>query len=482
MIQKNHIKRIGYRVSALTAVAIVLMSARVWSADIDVKIGAGVGAKLACSGVYLMGRDPQEVIKRDLRKFYFPILKDAKFDFDTKKNTATATIGNVTRSALYRPGTGCTLMIDTSRDALLNQSRGITENPRNLRPYEWPTGDIVKLDRRSKAINWHQLDKAVDGVFEDNIKNSDIDTRAIVVVYDGKIIAERYADGFNAKSRFLSWSASKSVASALIGTFVSDGKLALHDPAPVPQWSSKQKSHRNITLHQLITMTSGLEFSEKYVPGDDVTSMLFTEANMGEYAAKKPLSDKPGTLWSYSSGTTNILSRIVFDQSGGSLKSLHRYANDRFFKPLGMTSAIFESDVSGAHVGSSYFYATAQDWARFGLLYLNEGKAGGKQILSKSWVEYSKTPTPLAAKGMYGAQFWLNGGHPVRDEGHMMPDCPNDLYLANGYQGQHIAIAPSKKAVVIRLGWTTKDARFDTNKHFSQILKALPDDRLVSQH
>ena len=138
-----------------------------------------------------------------------------------------------------------------------------------------------------------------------------------------------------------------------------------------------------------------------------------------------------------------------------------------------MTSAIFEPDVFGAHVGSSYFYATAQDWARFGLLYLNEGKVGDKQILSKEWVEYTHTPTPLAPKGMYGAQFWLNGGHPTRDEGLMMPDMPKDAYMASGFNDQWTAIIPSKKAVIVRMGWTN-GTRYNTNKHFAAILDALP--------
>jgi CubicO group peptidase (beta-lactamase class C family) len=464
-------------VVAITMAAMVVFiftTGRAWSKGYDGTLGTGVGAKLACSGVYLMGRDPQEVIKRDLRRFYYPLLKDASFDFDIKKKTVSATIGKVTRTALYRPGIGCTLMIDTDRDKLLAQANGIKENSRKHRPYQWPEGDIVTLHKDSKNIDWHQLDKAIDGAFEDNTEHKIIDTRAIIVVYDGKIIAERYARGFDSKSHFLSWSASKSVTSALIGTLVTDKKLALYDPAPVPVWSSGKDTRHQISLHHLITMTSGLEFTEPYIPDNDSTDMLFKNANMADFAIQKPLSATPGSLWSYSSGTTNILSRILFDQTGGSLKSLHSYATDRFFSPLGMSSAIFEVDVSGAHVGSSYFYATAQDWARFGLLFLNEGKVKDKQLLSKDWVEYSKTPTPLAPKGEYGAQFWLNGGHPERDEGHMLPDCPTDMYMANGYAGQHIGIVPSKKAIVVRLGWTTKGAKFDTNKHFSEILKTLP--------
>jgi len=438
-------------------------------------MGAGVGAKLACSGIYLMGRDPDEVVKRDLRPFMDPLLKSARFEFDAEKQTATATMwGLVTRTALYRPGVGCTIMIDTDRAELLAQAEGIKDDPRDHRPAEWPAGDVVTLDQRAADIDWQQLDKAIDGAFEDTTENKTIDTRAILVVYDGKIIAERYADGFNDRSRFLSWSASKSVASALIGTLVSDGKLGLHDPAPIAEWSSEDDPRHEISLHHLLTMTSGLEFVEHpYSPGNDSVVMLFEKAKMGEYAANKPLFKTPGTFWAYSSGTTNLLSRILFDQLGGSLKLVHDYSWARFFKPAGMTSAIFETDAAGAHVGSSSFYATAQDWARFGLLFLNEGRMGDQQVLSKEWVAYSHRLTPLAPKGMYGAQFWLNGGHPSGEGGLMMPDCPKDLYMANGFNGQHIAIVPSKNAVVVRLGWTN-GARFDTNKYFSEILKAIP--------
>jgi len=440
-------------------------------------MAASAGAKLACSGVYAMGREPDEVIKRDLRPFYAPLLEYASFDFDLEKQTAEATmLGLVSRTALYRPGVGCTVMIDTDREELLDQSRGIEDAQLVNRPGDWPEGDVVTLDNSLENIDWLQLEKGITGAFEDNTENKIIDTRAIIVVYEGRIIAEQYADGFDGYSRFMSWSASKSITSALIGTLVTDGKLALHDPAPVHEWASESDPRHAITLHHLLTMTSGLEFSEPYLPGNDSTDMLFKTARMGDFAAGKPLFKQPGELWAYSSGTTNLLSRILFDTVGGNLKSTHDYVWERFFEPVGMTSAIFDTDVFGSHVGSSFFYASARDWARFGLLYLNEGKVGDRQILSKEWVEYSHTPTPLAPKGMYGAQFWLNGGHPTGDdEGLMMPDCPKDMYMASGYNEQRIAIVPSKKAVVVRLGWTTLGARFDTNKHFSQILAAIPD-------
>ena len=436
---------------------------------------ASAGAKLACSGVYLMGRTPEEVIRRDVNKFD-PAMKLASFQFDDVHQIASATVlGIIERSALYRPGIGCTLMVDTTVEQLLIQAEGIEVARQSPRPQAWPEGDVVTLPRRGKNIDWQQLDQGIDDAFEDLTENKTVDTRAVLVVHDGKIIAERYADGFDNKSRFLSWSASKSITSALIGTLVTDGKLALHAPAPVVEWALKDDPRHAISLHHLLTMTTGLEFSENYIPGNDSTEMLFSQAQMGGYAANKPLAFPPGTLWAYSSGTTNILSRILFDTTGGNLKSVHDYAWQRFFKPLGMTSAVFEPDVRGAFVGSSYFHATAQDWARFGLLYLNRGRVGDQQLLSGDWVSYSHTPTPLAPQGKYGAQFWLNAGNPSRDEGLMMPNLPKDTYMAMGFNDENIVIVPSKNAVVIRLGWSTSGTRFDTNRHFSAILAALPD-------
>lgn len=435
----------------------------------------GVGAKLACSGAYLMGREPSEVVARDLRRFYGPGLAHARFDFDAETQTAIASFfGLASRTALYREGLGCTLMIDTDREELREQARGIVEHPRHHRPQEWPEGDVISLSRDAAGVDWQALEEAIAGAFEDTTEFKIVDTRAAIVVYDGKIVAARYAEGFNGDSRFLSWSASKSMTSALIGTLVTDGKLDLEAPAPVKEWASANDPRRAITLHQLMTMSSGLEFSEPYLPGNDSTNMLFKTRAMGDFAAAKPLFQEPGTLWDYSSGTTNLLSRILQEQAGGSLKAVHDYSWSRFFEPVGMRSAVFEPDASGSHVGSSYFYASAPDWARFGLLFLNRGKVGERQILSEEWVDYSRTPTPLAPKGMYGAQFWLNGGHPERDEGLMMPDCPKDMYVASGYNGQHIAIVPSRQAVVVRLGWTTEGASFDTNKHFGRILASLP--------
>lgn len=445
-------------------------------ATITREMAAGAGAKLACSGVFLQNRTPENVVQRDLRPIAYPLLKEVEFGFDQNTKIATAIAGDVKRSALYRPGVGCTLMLDNSTpDQLLEQAEEIADNFRPGRAQEWPLGDEVSMDRNRRDVDWEKLDAAVDAAFVDASEHQTVDTRAVLVVYQGKIVAEKYAEGFNQESRFLAWSASKSVASALIGTMVTRNKLALDEAAPVSEWSAEGDARGQITLRSLLNMTSGLEFTEPYIPGNDSTNMLFREGYMAKYAANKPAETAPDTKWYYSSGTTNILSHILFDAVGGTLQDVHTYAWDHFFKPVGMTSAVFEPDVSGSHVGSSYFYATAQDWARFGLLFLNEGMVGDKQVLSREWVAYTRSVTPLAPKGMYGAQFWHNRGSLDNEEDRMLVGAPKDLFMAAGYAGQHIAIVPSKDAVVIRFGWTNRGEKFDVNKHFSEILNALPE-------
>lgn len=437
---------------------------------------AAAGAKLACSGVYVGGRSPNHVIEHDLSNFYGSFFQYADYTFDQEQQTATATVlGLISRSALYRPGLGCTLMVDVSAKELLLQAKGITPVALEKRPEIWPAGDSVELGKGDAAIEWNILQGAVMGAFAEDAEGRDVDTRAVLVVHNGKIIAERYADGYDRDTRFLGWSASKAVTSALIGTAVMEGKLVVDKPAPVKEWSDESDPRSQVSLHHLLTMSSGLEFSEPYIPDNDSTDMLFKLPRMGDFVASKPLAYDPGTHWYYSSGTTNLLARIYFENTGGTLTSNFDMAQQQLFGPLGMTSAVFEPDVSGAFVGSSYFYASARDWARFGLLYLNEGKVGDRQILSKEWVDYSRTPIAQAAQGKYGAQFWLNAGTPGDPADRRYPDLPQDYYMASGYNDQHIGIIPSKNAVIVRLGWTTGAAKFDLNGHYARILAALPD-------
>ena len=437
-------------------------------------VGAGVAAELACSGVFVSDRTLEDVVQHDVRRLS-PLTGMNRYALDAaNKSVSVTALGLVTRTAIYRPGVGCTLLVDSDAQTLRKQAEGISVPSMAPRPAPWPEGDSVDLTALPAGVDRAALDRAVADSLSDETPDKAIDTRAIIVVYHGQIVAERYAPGFNKSTRFLGWSASKSVTATLVGTLIADGKLALDAPPPVPEWKDAGDPRGKITLRQLLNMSSGLEFKEPYDPGSDSTTMLFERHDMAAYAASKPLAHPPGTVWSYSSGTANILSRLAFQAAGGTLAGYEAYARAHLFDPAGMTSATFQPDETGNFVGSSYLYATARDWARFGLLYLDRGTINGQRLLSESWVDFVQVPAPADAHKGYAAQFWLNALTTPGGTARQFPHLPADYFAAEGHNDEFIAIFPSHKAVIVRLGWTTGSASFDRDKHFAAILAALP--------
>jgi CubicO group peptidase (beta-lactamase class C family) len=429
-------------------------------------IAAAYAAQMLCAGVFVSGRDVEPVLRDDILPAN-PVLRFAKTAVDRSSGLATASLfGVARRSALYRPGLGCTLVGAGGVPALLRQADGIQPMSRRARSQIWPTGDAVE------PVASDAIAAALDQAF---VQSAGVDTRAIVLVHRGRVVAERYAPGFSADSEMLGWSMSKSVTSALIGTLVDSGRLALDAPVPLPVWRQADDGRRDITLRQLLDMTSGLKFDETYEPGDDATQMLYREDDMAAYAARQPIAAVPGTRWSYSSGTANILSGVVREAAGGSLAATYDYARTHLFEPAGMTSAIFEPDTAGTPVGSSYLYMTARDWARFGLIYLNKGVLGWQRLLSADWVAASQRPA-VTADGKtlaYARQFWLNSdgdrADPLR-----LPHCPADLTMAEGHNGQLLVIVPSVHAVIVRLGWDN-GGHWESDRHLAALLAALKD-------
>lgn len=431
-------------------------------------MAAGAAAQVACGGLFVSGFAPERA-EQDVTRLAPPVTEGIEYQIDRVAHTLTASKSGVARTALYRPGLGCTLLVDTDAETLRKQAVGVTPPKVKPRHALWPAGDRVE-PRPPANVDADALARALDDALRDETPAGEIDTRALVVVRGGRIIGERYAKGYSEDTRFLGWSSSKSVAAALVGTLVTDGKLTLDAAAPVPAWHGANDPRRAITLRHLLTMSSGSDFREgEYLPGDDSTVMLFERGNMAGYAAAKPAAHLPDTVFSYSSGTTNILSRIVFDATGGTVQASEQYARRRLFEPAGMSSAVFERDGSGVVVGSSYFYATARDWARFGLLHLNRGEINGHRLLSREWVDFVRAPSK--ADDQYGGQFWRND---LKDDGsRRYPGVPQDAYFALGHNTQIVAIIPSRDTVIVRLGWTTGKGRFDMNRHFGAILAAL---------
>ena len=327
---------------------------------------------------------------------------------------------------------------------------------------ELPSGDSLRL----------KLESIVSRAFEGDRPDALAGVRGMVVIVHGRLAAERYADGIGPETRLQSWSMAKSRLHAALGIAIGDGIIDPDAPARVPEWQTPGDPRRAITVRQLAQMTDGLAFREDY--GDtnsEVMQMLFGagRGDVGAAAARSPLAHPPGTHWSYSSGSANILSRVLRDALGGR-EAYRTFLQERLFKPLGMTSAVAEFDAAGTWIGSSYVHATARDYAKFGLLYLNHGLWEMRQLLPRAWADSASRGSP-AARGVYGSLFWTNG-RDGKDVPALSPKLPDDLYFARGFGGQLIAIAPSHDTVIVMLSASYGDASEPIIDLFADVIAA----------
>ncbi|MDZ7629017.1 MAG: serine hydrolase [Parvularculaceae bacterium] len=424
-------------IAAATAVAFAGVFAFV-QADNYAGVGAGYMAKIACSEIYLAKRDATKIIHGEFQNIS-PALEHVALKIDSDKRSVSASLYGLGRAeAVYREGYGCTL------------KRGALSALPELAPVEdKPIATAFSNTPQMRSgVDYAAVDAALEASFADNKAA----TRSILVVKDGAIIAERYADGFSAATPFLSWSMAKSVTATMVGAAVHHGFVDLNARAPVPEWAGDTK-RAAVSWTDLLQMQSGLAFSEVYDdPTSDASQMLFRARDAGAVAAKQQLLHPPGSYWSYSSGTTNLIQRTLRETLEANDTGYHTFAHDMIFTPLGMASAVLEPDASGAFIGSSFMYATARDWAKLGQLYLDDGVVDGERLLPEGWSIYVSSPAS-ASDGFYGAQFWLN--RPGKEERpKYIPGVPDDAYLMAGHEGQYVLIVPDKRLVIIRTGMT----------------------------
>jgi len=279
------------------------------------------------------------------------------------------------------------------------------------------------------------------------------------VVYKDTIILDLNQDGFTSDTPQLGWSMTKSWMNTLVGMQVLAGNMSLSDDRLFDHWTDERSA---ITLDDMMTMTSGIDWDEEYGTVADATEMLYMTEDIVSAANDNPLQYEPGTHWYYSSGTSNMISGLLRKELGNTTAYLE-YPYEAFFDKLGMTQSFMEIDESGNYIGSSYGYASTKDWAKFGLLYLHDGIWNNERLLPEGWVDYSTTEV-ASSKGKYGAHFWLN------KRGVAFPDAPYDTYSANGYNGQKTIIIPSKDLIIVRLGLNSD---FDFNTLISEIINAI---------
>jgi len=461
-------------VYGIVVILLVALGYGIYFIDSALPIGNGYTAKYICSQVFIAGRNDGYVFEQEVKptNALFSLIS---YSVDNKGKTVTARGLGFRKpiTAVYREGFGCTLAIDSTKDELIKQTQGALPGKKHDPNLIWPRGEKVDLVSLPPEVDMAKLNKAVEEAFKEPLPKNKRNTQGVVVVYKNRIIAEKYAEGFSPATPILGWSMTKSITNALIGKLVNQKKLDIMKPAPVAAWNKPGDPRSKITLDQLLRMSSGLKFDEIYGPLQDVTDMLYGSKSMAEYAWAKQLETKPDGKWYYSSGTANIIARIVRDTAGGTLVDVYNFARINLFDKLNMHSAIIEPDASGSFVGSSYMLATPRDWARFGLFTLRDGVWNGERILPAGWVKYSTTPTLLALKGEYGAHFWLNAGEKGNPQNRTYPSLPTDLYYLSGFNGQVVAVIPSRDIVIVRMGVTHDEASWPQEEFLRQVLDSI---------
>jgi CubicO group peptidase (beta-lactamase class C family) len=417
---------------------------------------SGFSAKSVASGHFLDNRSVTLIEKTDND---INMIDLASNKVDDLEKFATATVyGLKERKAIYREGLGATLIND---DFDVSKKYNVPKRAVLNNNLPFPYGNLEQKKEILSNIDYEKLNAAIDDAFDKKGEKSKR-TRSLLVIYKDKIIGEKYVAGFDKDSRILGWSMTKSITATYFGILQKQGKFDITKPAPIAEWAKDNR--KNITTNDLLHMNSGLEWEEKYDKICDATKMLFQAEDMTKSQINKPQTGKINDSWNYSSGTSNLLSGILRNQ----FKSHQKYIDfwySSLIDKMGMNSMIVEQDMAGNFVGSSYGWATTRDWAKFGLLYLHKGNWNGEQLFDPSWSEYVAKPTN-GSKGNYGAHFWLNAGN-------RYPDAPNDLYSANGFQGQMVFIIPSKDLVIVRMGLKEQKDGFDFNGLLKEIIGSL---------
>ncbi|MFK2874568.1 serine hydrolase domain-containing protein [Dyella lipolytica] len=430
----------------VVAVLLALAGLGLWKRpDHAIRVATASVSDVLCSGVFVSGLAPDRVFAENYAadKGLALLLPHLHYSVDrVHRRITTDWHGRFENVATYYPNYGCALAWQTPDASTLQAASGAA-GPAETEAVVNPSDPLIR-DALARA-------------FEEPATGPLRHTHAIVILHDGNIVAEQYAEGFGPDTPQIGFSVSKSVVNALVGILVRKGELDIHAPAPIAAWKDSGDPRHGITLDQLMRMTSGLSLAEEDNGFDPVSIMLFRMHDMASYAAQAPLKATPGQTWEYSSGNTLLVAGVIRDKVSGGAPGLIRFAHKELFDPIGMRHVLMEFDSAQTLIGSTRIYASARDWARFGQLYLDGGTVNGQRILPAQWDTYSSSPT---LDSPYGSGFWTNvaakGDTQARIEG-----MPPDAYMASGAQGQRIVIVPAKHLVIVRLGTTVDPPNYD---------------------
>lgn len=425
------------------------------SLDRATGVATGFVSHQLCSAAFVSRVEPETFYRESIAPSLGPVEFLVSHKVDRERAEVTASFAGLRSSrAVYRGPQGCLVLRGDPPPPISQPSA--TAASALLPPIAGPE-PVEPADPALRA--------ALDRAFEERPAPPLRQTKAVVVVRDGRIIAERYAPGYTMDTQLPGWSVTKSVTNALIGILVRQGKVAPQGPAPIAAWASPGNPRHAISIDNLLRMNSGLECGQSLTAGardafDPSAHMVFDERDMAAFAESRPLEATPGSRWTYTNCNTLLLSRIIRDNAGGDAASVTAFARRELFDKLGMRHVTLELDAAGTPIGASHMFASARDWARFGLLYLDDGMVGGERLLPEGWVDTSATMTPGSEEFGYAAGFWTNRGPGAGARYRITRGMPADAFMARGAYGQYIVIVPSQRLVVARFG-TALDGRND---------------------
>jgi CubicO group peptidase (beta-lactamase class C family) len=452
------IKRLLLALIVLIVAAIAVVVATKKEA---IQVGSNSVSRSLCAAAFTSHVDPDRMFREEQMPTMRVIAWAVRYDVDRERREVhTSVLGGFGSRAVYRDGLGCVLV---HGDVTVPDAAGVKVAPID------PAFSAQVVEATDPAMR-----RALDMAFAEPNPAKPRLTKAVVVLHDGKLIAERYAAGYGPDTPIWGHSLSKSITQALVGVLVREGKLTVAQAAPLAAWNTSGDPRHTVTVDQLLRMTSGLPFDETDDPVNPMARMWFLQNDMAAFATQQTLAHAPGTSWAYSNVGYVLLSRIAMDAVGAhDAVAAERFIHDELFAPLGMRSAVIETDLAGTPIGSSHVYASARDFARFGQLYLDDGVAGGKRVLPEGWAAYSHSQTLDTG---YGAGFWTNlvnqGSVPVWDAPWGIPQLPRDMYYARGAMGQYVIVIPSEHLVVARLGISVNTST-GIGDAVAEIIKAL---------
>lgn len=446
-------RRIGFMTLVLLVggfVSAALLFGLYYRFDRAVRVPVHFASHQLCSAVFVGGLDPADYYREAIQPKFGPLGKLIRYEIDCERSEVRVSLaGRVSSRAVDEGAYGC---------RVIHPGDGVGA-ARNKKCASWSRSSLPLNVEPEPVVPGHAaLSQALDHAFVEPATAPHRWTKAVVILHRGQVIAERYAPGISPVTPLHGWSMTKSVTNALVGILVRDGKLDVNGPAPIAEWSGHNDPRRRISIDQMMRMVSGISCGQSLHFGwwtifDTDTHMEFDMPDQFGFATSRGLRAEPGREWRYTNCNFVLLSRIVRDAVGGDAEAMRQFMERELFGPLGIEHATLEYDSAGTPLGTIHMWASARDWARFGLLYLRDGvSSGGRRILPEGWVDDSARLTPQSDAYGYGAGFWTQRGNSSAGRERIAAGFPADSFMALGSQGQYTIVIPSEDLVIVKLG------------------------------